>query len=179
MADWSRNKKSENGAALIESVFIIVFIILFAASVVEFVQAFRTLKFATNISREAANLAFRECSDPDYAARQGCLSTVQNQIQSFAERVVGDTKVIISLIDVSGGCQDDSVSTVGAEDDFPSAYLGDAACGALIGMDGDLVDHQVVVFAEVYVPYTPVIPFIADIFGYVPDNKALYDSAII
>jgi hypothetical protein len=145
----STGREQQRGGVLLELVLILPMLIFIAVLGVEFARQLRYTKIAMGLSKEAANLAYRECADIKTMVTTPCLQMVEAKMSRFADNIVpGATiRVAVSI--------NDGVNTY--ERILPAAGPGCTAAGGLTALANV---HQVAVCGRSRVPYNPLIRFL-------------------
>jgi hypothetical protein len=163
------NPSREKGAVVFEMILIIPFIIFICALSIEFTRALRYMKIAMSLSKEAANIAYRECADVKTLVTTPCLPLVQAKMTRFAQLNIlpgSTTYVAISVaINYNGSQYQASAPSV-----WPANSAG-SQCGPIASKAAALLAsggaaHEVVVCAHSYVPYHTIIPFLHRLLGF-------------
>lgn len=165
---------------MVELALILPALMLFVFGGYELVRTDMTKKVATQLSREAANLAYRQCiartGDPD--DMRDCLLTCIRQIQNSAVNMGHPGLVVLISYYASGETALDPFRRIAIAGD------GDPKHATRFAADNDSLSPAIralplqrVFLGEVYVPYEPVVARIGSIFHY--EMGWLYDASVL
>lgn len=177
-----KNRGSCSGHILLEATLIIPIIITIAFAGIEFTRSMRHAKIAMSLSREAANLVFRECSDRFSLNNTQCLRSKQLELDGFAESLVPGAEVIVTVYITQETKPGTSIALPelrARQPQQPSANSNPQFVTRLNAPPTFLSDEHTVVIAEAYVPYSPLISGISGFFRFNPQLGAFYDATTI
>lgn len=189
---------SARGAAYIELILVLPILILIVLGCLEFSNAIRTQQALAMISREAGNKIFRRCSEINEAsALQDCVrlgySEVYNSSTTALTLRTQDTAqrldLIVGVYKYDNDCTGNSCPTLDAV--FPGTSINRPEIQASSRFSRShffdsgarynqlLGDNRVVVTGEVFLAYTPIIPFVGNLFfARGPGGRLLYEVAL-
>lgn len=157
----------QHGSVLVEFILILPLVFLICLAAIDLSRAIRTFKIASTMSREVANMVFRECVTSDQAERSDCLNGVHGRIQGLATVLAPGSEVLVTLfISQPGRGILTETRTVGTR---PFRYADTAALDAPTGTNGllrigesaidpSITERQAIVVGEAYVPFNPLVP---------------------
>lgn len=166
--------------SLVEFALILPIMILLTFGVLELLHATNVAKIAAQLSREAANTTFRECSIiTDVNIAQGCVTDRRNEFQQWAiNHIDPNTRIIISIYATSPVVPP-AVPVLtklnGTTDATYTSRFTAAPAGftpAVLALSG-----QPIYVAEVFIPYTPVVGNIPKIFPF--NFPLIYDATVL
>ncbi len=173
------NGSIECGIAIVELALILPLLLIITLASLELIRESTSVKIAVQLSREAANLAYRECvnriNSPDEAVE--CLSLCQQEVMQRARDTIGsNVTVILSYYttDTAAAPLLWRLAEVGSSVTYPTKYTAATlAPHSYIATKPD----QPIVIGEVYVPYTAVIRAVGGFFH--NSDGAAYDATIL
>lgn len=147
------------GQAIVELALILPLLLVIVFGTVEYSHMFMTALRASNLSREIANTAFRDCAFVGDLAMKGCLTTNVERVRNEGNVVLPDFSaqgmVIASAYEQDIGSSPPVrliAQRTGGSGDFTSRY-------DVNGVDPELLaKHERIVIGEILYPYTPVTP---------------------
>lgn len=153
---------SEDGVAMVELAITVAFLLFIALAGLEFASSLKYLEVASVLSREAAGMAFRDCSaETDEDILKSCLNTVKNKIENAGEDVIGPTSVVLTLYTYAG-----APGTCSPNPDPNPRFVGTGSKLELIeGVTHGskintqvICENRVVIVSEIFIQYTPLLP---------------------
>jgi Flp pilus assembly protein TadG len=166
-------RPAERGIALVEFALILPLLLALTLGVMELIHSTNVAKVASQLSREAANLALRQCTES--ASVVTCLQSQQTLIQNFARNNgFAGTEVIISYYKTSDAASPvlTQVASSGVGT-YPTRFAAD---GSGFAPEIKSLKGQSMYIAEVYIPYTAVVRRIAGVFDF--GLTFLYDVTV-
>ncbi len=188
----SQRNLGDRGAVLVEFAVILplILVLVFAGS--EFSRLIKVKQLVTTISREAANMAFRECVMNE-GATATCHTEMRNKLQTLARKKIPGTEVIISVYNWDPEVDDEINTADGKVVDPPMVtavginqtkfapsgdHIADAATRSINIVPRGIIERQrSVVIGEAYVPNTTVIGSFLGLFRF--DRSVAYDATIL
>lgn len=170
---FKKNSRKSKGQALVEFALVMPVLLIYLLGAAEFSNMFMTALRVSNLSREAANIAFRDCSyysiplgtsteERDEAQQRllTCMNEARDRINAYTNSLLGNFNskgtVILSLYNTA-----DNISSV--------VKGGSAAANSRysIGSFSSLqTNHPIIAAGEVFYQYTPLTPFANLIMGF-------------
>lgn len=155
-----------SGSVLVEFILIMPLAIVICLAAIDLSRAMRTFKIAATMSREIANIVYRECVTSDVAERNDCLNNAHQAVQNTATAIAAGSQVLVTLFIEQ---PDGAIGPVTRSSDvaipfkFPDTADLDVETGGALRIGGGAIDHsirerQAVVVGEAYVPFTPIVP---------------------
>lgn len=182
---------NDRGIMMIELSVLVPFVLLIVFTAIEIAHYLRVHQAVTTMSREAANMAFRECSESTDTEVQNCLNSKRDKIVSAAKISLPGFDIsnlrITFIREASADPSNPSVPPVSLHDPWTSCL--NALCSPPSNWpvrfpksrfqqsQGDLAnlidDVRVVVTGEVSYPYRSILPglskFLIPVGGIVRD----------
>ena len=147
-------KLNNRGQALMELAFMMPVFVTIIFGVIELSNYLTFSLRASNISREIANAAFRDCGFLSDSSLPGCLQSSADRVREHADFIFNDFTNLGAVI----------VSTYEANPPDLAGQESAGAGGYLSRYDVNLVDqdvlstHERIVIGEVFYPYAPITP---------------------
>ncbi len=176
----------EPGHAFIEILLILLILGAIAFCGLEFVRSLRHSQVAATLSREAASVAFRDCTASNTPVP--CLDREKQQVAKIANSLFPGGEVIISLLTYDqitnkfvlvarSTLTGPYASKFGLT--LPGPKIGTALTGILadINVVSAIKSNRTTVVAEVFLPYDAIVKGIPKMFSYDPD--VFYDITIM
>lgn len=176
MNRFNNLKNTEKGLALLEFTMVLPFLLLMVMVAAEAGRAINTIESATQYSREAANLAYRQCLDLDRGSARFCLMSVQTTVQNYARRYAPDTKIELAIYPIEALDNPRLVirarpTSMGSKFSIQNRQF----VGPL--RTNTLTTNGVIIVSEAWVPFETTIEWIdALVFKFSRDH--LYDAAV-
>lgn len=157
-----------SGSVLVEFILIMPLAILICLAAIDLSRAMRTFKIAATMSREIANIVYRECVTSDVAERNDCLDNAFQSVQDTATDIANGSQVLVTLFieqpDGSIGPLTRAPGGIAVPFQFNSTADLDTTTGGGLrigsgNIDSSIRDRQAVVVGEAYVPFQPIVPF--------------------
>ncbi len=169
---------------LVELALILPIIFVISLTVFEFTRAIHHLTIASSASKEFANIIKRECPD-DPQLLPSCLDSELIQFQEYLQTIVTGTKLAVTYLKPTGDpiAPGDRATW---NTPFHKGNISQSRLNLLLDVNkirpefSNLDRHEAIVFAECFVPFSPILVFINSIFTlpYV-QGSFLYDATII
>lgn len=182
--------KSDSGHAIAELAFFLPVLVLIAFASLEFSMMLKNYELATTLSRELANVAYRECAvsieamntantmfDPD-----PCLDLVIRDLQQKFTKVA-NVQLVVSLYHWNPGAGSSGRSVMKATNggNYPSRYsvsrLERADVSTPTLGTSIIEEYRTVIIGEVYVPYNLMFSFMSRFAS--PVSGAMYAATVI
>ena len=162
--------KQKQGSVLVELSLIVVVLMFIGLSGFEITSTLKYKRLASSISRELANAIYRDCSDINQQYSTTCVRRHVAEIYGFAQSVAPKSVVYVhlymkySLIDPNF---DDVIIPHSLPQTLPSpAPAGGFVDGTLnVGTVPPYNQNQVTAAVQVWIPYRPSLPMIANALG--------------
>lgn len=169
-----RRHPNERGAALVELALIIPFLFGLVFAGIEFARAIRVAKMVSQLSRESANYALRECS-PVWESPQACLEDVGRRSAQFADAGMSNVEVIVALYR-----RNPATGVIEEIGIWPPRPNRSAYCAPFTGcsreVDSTLVSAAgTIAVAEVFAGFTPIVKHIPQQFWFNPET--MYEAS--
>lgn len=173
---------NQRGVAIMEFAILLPLLAMISIASLELVRTSGALKVAVQMSREAANIAFRDCigvGEPTNAEDRQLLLTCLNE-----RRAVTNTfnqswgrpgiEVLLSYYEVveKNGVPVVEYWGTSSSGVYPTKFDASKLLTEITKLPGERI-----VVAEVYVPHRAIVPGIAGLFHYDPDF--LYDLTVL
>jgi hypothetical protein len=176
-----KSKSCERGIALVEFAIIVpvLFAIIFGG--IELARALRVQKMVSTMSREVANIAFRECT-PALEPVQACLENVVERVVPLSSPGMSEVIVIVSVYrvnPVTGFVEQAGTARGFADASDPEPNLQSRIClsGCLENLNSSLVrDAGMIAVGEVYSRFTPIVGIIPNYLWFNPER--LYEATV-
>lgn len=162
-----RYKNCSRGVVLIEAAILIPIVLLLSISGIEVARALKSIQVASQLGREAASIAFRECGGDRGAVLSSCLNDVQQSL-SFIEEPFGvGIQMIVTLVVFDGGgiTEARASAPTGTKTSGVSASLGTSIVS--ITQEGQSAktlslggEPRTIAIGEVWVKFDQVIPMV-------------------
>ena len=172
------NPFNRRGQALIELALMLPIFLAIVLGTVEYSNMFMTSLRASNLSRQIANAAFRDCAFLSDAAMSGCLSTVTGKVAADANEILQDFATRGTVI-ASTYVRDNTMSPPVRLASTRSAGAGGHVSGyTRTTVDLNIVtQHDRIVIGELFYPYTAITPF-SSVLPLVNVRSQLYEVTI-
>ena len=172
-----RSRLSESGAAALEFALVLPVILLLTLCVNELIRTSSAKKVVTQLSREAANIAYRECTGlADRQVLLNCLNQQRDNIQLFARaNIHPDAEIILSYYEIGPAPQ-----RLLMEKGISTGQLNRTRFSTTNGAfkaEITVLDSQAIYVGEAFIPYRPVIREFLNIFGW--DLTMVYDATVV
>jgi hypothetical protein len=147
-------KFNKRGQAMVEFAFMVPVMVTIIFGVIELSNFLTFSLRASNISREIANAAFRDCGFLSTGSMSTCLQSSADRVREHADFIFNDFTNLGAVV----------VSTYEAN---PPDLAGQETAGAggytsrydIGSVDQDvLATHERIVIGEVFYPYVPITP---------------------
>lgn len=172
----NRLRNSESGVAVLEFALVLPLILLLTLCVNEVIRTSSAKKVVTQLSREAVNLAYRECTG--LADRQlvvNCLNQQRDNIQLFARtNIHPEAEIILSYYETGPAPQ-----KILSEKATSSGNLNPSRFSTTNGAfksEITVLESQGIYVGEAFIPYRPVIREFLRIFGW--NITMVYDATV-
>lgn len=180
----ARCQVQQSGVTLLELTIIIPLLLLLIVCGVEYARCLRAQQKINSIVREVGGAAFRSCSEENTQSDfQICIERdVFGPIRNYYQNVVPGAEFIISLYRwdnaptsptptsadyVEGPLSVKEPSATSVDSKIKREMFISGSASAPDPLPADLLrDHSILVYAEVFYSYTPIIGPIAGIFNY-------------
>lgn len=164
-----------SGSVLVEFILIMPLAIVICLAAIDLSRAMRTFKIAATMSREIANIVYRECVTSDVAERNDCLNNAHQAVQNTATAIAAGSQVLVTLfIEQPDGAIGpvtrssdvaipfkfpdtaslSNLHTPGTEDEDEALFIP-----GKLDLNESIRERQAVVVGEAYVPFQPIVPF--------------------
>ena len=179
-----RTRYSERGNAILELALVLPVIAAIALGGLEYSRALKWMQISATLSRESASIAYRDCSmmrddanilGPQYLTI--CLQRVRSTVAQQVQESAPNAMIILSLYDFDGVIEQEAL--VGGNATFSSKYDPVSMNNDINGhLSQTVVENDFIVISEVYLPYKPIVPGLAE-FIFLSESGAFYDATII
>lgn len=173
--DMKRNKR---GQAIIELAVMLPLFLAIVLGAIEYSNMFMTSLRASNLSRQVANAAFRDCAFLSDAAMADCLTTVTSRVAEDAALLLTDFAArgrVIATAYVRDTGMAPQVRLAATSANGGGAY---ASRYDRNSVDAGLINqHDRIVIGELFYPYTAITPF-AQVLPIVNVRDQLYEVTI-
>ena len=189
----------ERGVAIYEFALILPIVCLFAFMGLEFSRALRYSQLASSLSREAASVVYRDCTNRSVPDTMSCLTAAQQSLQLFGSKLIPGSQLVLSVYDWDSTSGPVRVRRLGigpvtAATGYPGVHQTKYSVtgGTMItGIQGTLVGsgiagdissqllekHRVIVISEAFIPYSSLSGNILARIGFNP--SVFYDVTIV
>ncbi len=164
----SPQRLTQKGQAILELAMVLPVLIIIGFTGIEFSQALRTKQLSRTLSREAASMAYRDCSLSSGVRTVDCLNQVRASVMQSASLRPG-TNVVLTMYESSP-----NINRFGPTGGSSRFSMGDLNTSG--NSVGDLIRSQkVAVVAEVEVRHNSALIFLPFSFG----TRLFYDATIL
>ena len=186
MVKLMHKKSSEQGNVIIEFALVLWIIVLISMAGLEITRAIGRRQIATVLSREVANAVYRKCSViPPQSSFQSCLNVEpagarMTDFRSFAVGLVPGTRISVRIWSVNPAT---GLPREEYADLIPTPVPLDiknsfSATGSSSEFKALVAQHDLVVAAEVFVPFRPIfLNFGGNLFNL--RNGNFYDVTVL
>lgn len=174
-----RAKRSEcRGSVLVELALVLPIFLIVSFGGLEIVRTTTARKTTMQLSREAANIAYRKCfnRNGDAVQMQNCLNLCETQIRTSARNTInGGIQIILSYYQTDSATPPNLslLTSVGGSASFPSRFS--TTNGSIsAGIRG--LPNETIFVGEVYMPYSSIVGNLGRIFRY--NTSYVYDASV-
>lgn len=174
-------KYKRQGGVLLELVIIIPFILFLSFTGFELIRSLKYLNLAATLSREIANIAYREC-DPNNTNMQTCLDTYRQNLETYAITNLNLDGIEIKVTYVSANSVDAwNGNFIKSPDDATGYKHGNSDDGPtnFIKEYSKIAYLQKGFLGECYIPYTPIVSYVDSFFPFPLQEGAIYDATFL
>lgn len=178
-------RKAEAGHAFIELAIVIPVLFGIAIIGLDLARSLSVRQIANALTREAASLAYRDCSSETVDERiESCLEGVRNFIAARSNVAGGTAQVILALYDGQSGAIQRR-ARVGDSVDASSSRVqqGDVEIRPESALGTAILSHEIVISAEILVPFEPllagILPFGEGQHFSLGSEYEIYDATIM
>ena len=166
-------KFNKRGQSAVELGFMLPVLVTIVLGIIELSNFITFSLRASNLSREIANAAFRDCGFLSDSSLPSCLQTSADRVRDHADFIFNNFTNLGAVV-------------VSAYESNPANLAGQKAAGAgayasrynVGSVDQDvLATHERIVIGEVFYPYTPITPAGA-FLNFFDINPVVYEVTI-
>ena len=168
--------KAQRGAVFVEALLVIPLLLLIVGATIEFSRALRLKKIVASLSKETANLVFRECADLKTLVTTPCLPMAQHNMQNFANQIVSGSVIAVRVEapDINGNSFDVTEPNGTKKRDGSTPVCSTHGSGAAFS-----ASREVTVCGYARIPYQPIVPFLKYLLGNVLNVSGFEDETVI
>lgn len=176
---FGRSPHNQQGIAIAELALLLPLLLLLGIGALELVRTSAMVKVAAQLSRDAANTAFRDCGSPAENRERlvACLTSTQADLESRARRrISGDIRILFSAY-ATDASTPPAITRLAIAGETPSAPTRYDISGANFGRPLTSLPNQSILVAEVYVPANTLVRSLLTFWHY--DPGMLYDATLL